>query len=68
MFAVLSSPCHVARLWGFSFFVDSCLMDIHPNKLGVIHEGAPCCRLRYERSKPTPNGRPFIMRFSLRIW
>src|SRR5258707_4825546 len=37
-------------------------MDIHPNILGVIHEGAPCCRLRCERSKPTPNGRPFIMR------
>ena len=25
---------------------DRCLMDIHPNILGVIHEGAPCCRLR----------------------
>jgi serine/threonine protein kinase len=23
---------------------DRCLMHIHPNILGVIHEGAPCCR------------------------
>jgi hypothetical protein len=23
MFAVLSSPCHVGRLWGFLFSVDS---------------------------------------------
>src|ERR1700720_2428406 len=42
-------------------------MYIHPNILGVIHEGAPCCRLRCERSKPTPNGRPFIMRLSVAV-
>jgi len=32
---------------------DRCLMNIQPNILGVIHEGAPgrlCC----EKSKPTP--------------
>jgi hypothetical protein len=23
---------------------DRCLMHIQPNILGVIHEGAPCCR------------------------
>jgi hypothetical protein len=24
LFAVLSSPCHVERRWGFSLFADSC--------------------------------------------
>src|SRR5467141_803040 len=41
---------------------DRCLMNIQPNILGIIHEGAPFCRRRCERSKPTPKGRPFIMR------
>src|ERR1700722_4553852 len=43
---------------------DRCLVHIQPNILGVIHEGAPCCRSLCERSQPTPNGRPFIMRLS----
>src|SRR5260370_32759444 len=43
---------------------DRCLMNIQPNILSVIHEGAPFCRSRCERSKPTPKGRPFIMRLS----
>src|ERR1700674_2377375 len=32
---------------------DRCLVNIEPNILGVIHEGAPFCRRRCERSKPT---------------
>src|SRR5215471_20303105 len=41
---------------------DRCLVHIQPNILGIIHQGAPGCRLRCERSKPTSKGRPFIMR------
>jgi hypothetical protein len=49
LFALLSSPSHVERLLGFrSSWI-----------LGAIHEGAPCCRLRCERSKPTPKRASF---------
>src|ERR1700704_2376639 len=41
-------------------------MNIQPNILSVIHKGAPCCRDWCERSTPTPKGRPFIMRLSVR--
>src|SRR5450759_186195 len=38
-------------------------MDVEPNILVTVHQGAPfvgCCGLR---SQPTPKGRPFIMRY-----